>query len=101
MLCMEIRDARGRQIPEAVLRMSKEEVTNLLVETSQVDDGTKEHALIRDQSGTTLAIYVETQEPPPLDRHTDWWAGPLILFLILLVLMGAFTLARGIVSLLF
>lgn len=101
MLRMEIRDARGKQIPEATLRMSKEEVTDLLVEASQVDDGSKEHALLRDQSGTTLAIYVETDEAAPLERHTDWWVGPLILFLVLLVLMGAFTLAKGIVSLLF
>ncbi len=101
MLWMEIRDARGKQTPEAILRMSRQEVTDLLVEASQVDDGSKEHALIRDAAGTTLAIYVETEEAPPLERHTDWWAGPLILFLVLLVLIGAFTLARGIVALLF
>lgn len=98
---MEIRDGRGRSIPEATVRLSKEEVTDLLVETSQVDDGSKDHALLRDESGTTLAIYVETGEKPPLEKHFDWWVGPLILFVIVLVLVGAFTIARGIISLLF
>ncbi len=98
---MEILDGRGKSIPEATLKLSKEEVTDLLVETSQVDDGSKDHVLIRDQSGSTLAIYVETDEKAPLEKHFDWWVGPLILIFIVLVVIGAITVARGIVSLIF
>jgi hypothetical protein len=71
------------------------------VEASQVDDGSKDHALLRDESGSTLAIYVETEARAPLERHFDWWVGPAILFFIILVLVGAFTIARGVISLIF
>ena len=98
---MEILDGRGKSIPEATLKLSKEEVTDLLVETSQVDDGSKDHALLRDESGSTLAIYVETDEKAPLEKHVDWWVGPLILIFVVLVVVGAITIARGIVSLIF
>ena len=98
---MEILDGRGKSIPEATLKLSKDEVTDLLVETSQVDDGSKDHALLRDESGRTLAIYVETNEKAPLEKHFDWWLGPVILIFIVLVAVGAITVARGIVSLIF
>lgn len=98
---MEIMDGRGKSIPEATVKLSKDEVTDLLVETSQVDDGSKDHALLRDESGRILAIYVDTNEKAPLEKHFDWWIGPVILIFIVLVVVGAITVARGIVSLIF
>lgn len=98
---MHIEDARGRPIAEATVTLTKEEVTDLLIAASQIDDGTAGHAILRDPTGTTLAVYQATEEPTPLARQIDWWVGPLILFVIVLVVVGAFTIARAVVDLLF
>lgn len=81
--------------------MTKQEVTELLVATSQIDDGSADHGFLRDQEGTTLGLYVDTGEPGPLQRQTDWWLGPIILLLVVILIVGAYTIARSIIDLLF
>lgn len=98
---MQISDPRGRPIEEVTLRLESEELTQLLVAASQLEDGTQDHALLRDDAGNTVAVYRDRGEPPPLERHFDWWLGPLVLAAVVLMAIGAFTIAKGIVSLLF
>ncbi len=86
---------------EVTLRLSGEEITELLVAASEVEDGTKDHALIRDGAGAEFAIYRDESVAEPLPRGTDWWLGPVILIGVLLMLVGAFTITRGLVNLLF
>lgn len=83
------------------MRLSEEEVTGLLVATSQMDGGGADHAIIRDPSdGSTLAIYLGEVENP-LAKGTDWWFGPAVLLAVILILVGAYTIGRGLVTLLF
>lgn len=98
---MEVSDGRGRPMDEVTLRLSEEEVTDLLLAASALDDGGQDHALVRSTQGVTVALYRETGEPTPLARNTDWWVGPLILVAVLFLVVGAYTIARGILSLLF
>ncbi|MGH2732039.1 MAG: hypothetical protein ACRDJG_03700 [Actinomycetota bacterium] len=98
---MEILDARGRNLEEVVLSLSREELGELMVGASQVDDGSSEHAVVRDRGGRAVALYLASDEPPPLARHTDWWLGPIILVAVLLIAIGAYTVARELVDLLF
>lgn len=98
---MEIRDGAGKRVQEATLRLSPEEMTDLLVATSQIDDGTTEHAVIRDQDGNVLAVYLDRPESTPIERGMDWWVGPIILTAVVLLGIGAFTVARALVRLLF
>lgn len=76
-------------------------MTELLVAASKLDGNEIDHALVRDLSGTTLAIYAGEEEGRLLERHVDWWTGPLILIAVLLLAVGAFTVARGLLSILF
>jgi hypothetical protein len=98
---VEILDARGRSLEEVVLSLSRDELSELMVGASQVDDGSAEHAVVRDPGGRVVALYLASNEPPPLARQTDWWLGPVILLAVLLMVVGAYTVARGIVGLLF
>lgn len=76
-------------------------MTELLVATSQLEGGEVTHAIVRDSAGNAVAIYPELKEPEPIERQVDWWLGPLLLILVLLMVIGAFTLARGLVVMLF
>jgi hypothetical protein len=98
---MEIKDSRGRTLNEVTIRLSDEETTELLVAASQLDDASVEHAMLRDKAGYTLAVYRDTDQPSPLQRGTDWWVGLVVLLVVLLVTVGAYTIARGIIGLLF
>lgn len=98
---MQISDSRGRSLDEVVVRLDGEELTELLVAASQLDERSRDHAVVGDEAGNIVALYRETGEAPPLQRHFDWWLGPLILAGVILMLVGAFTIARGFVGLLF
>lgn len=98
---MQIKDSSGQPLDEVVIEMGATEVTDLLVSLSQLDDGTNDHAFYRAPDGSAIAIYTPDTDPTPLQKGTDWWIGPLILVAVLLVVVGAFTVARGLVNLLF
>lgn len=98
---MDIKDGRGRPLEEVVIRLTPDEMTDLLVGTSEMDDGTSDHVYMRDRDGSALAIYLEGEHRQPLDRAADWWVGPILLLALLLLVIGAFSVARSIVGLLF
>jgi hypothetical protein len=98
---VKIRDPRGRVIPEVTLQLQDEEVTDLMVAASQLEDGSVPHAIVRDPSGNAVALYMQSDELEPIERQVDWWLGPLLLLLALLTLVGAFTVVRGVIGLLF
>lgn len=98
---MQITDSSGRALSEVTVRLTTEEVTDLLVAASEIDDGTTDHNLLRDTQGSALALYVERGEPSPLERGTDWWVGPILLLLAIFIIVGALTIVRGLVGLLF
>lgn len=98
---MNLVDGRGRALDEVTIRLSQDEVTELLLAAAQLDGGEQDHALVRSQDGTTVAIYRDTGSPTPLERSTDWWVGLLVLVAITFVVVGAYTIARGLLSLFF
>ncbi len=98
---MELKDGRGRALNEVIVNLSDEEVTELLVATSQLDDTDAGHALLRTPEGTTLAIYRTSDQAPELARGTDWWMGPVVLVAVVFLVVGAYTIARGVLALIF
>jgi hypothetical protein len=98
---MELKDGRGHPLNEVIVMLSNEEVTELLVATSQLDGTDADHALLRTPEGTTLAIYRAADREPELARGTDWWMGPLVLVAVLFLVVGAYTIARGVLGLIF
>jgi hypothetical protein len=98
---VEITDDRGRSLNEVTLRLTEDEVTELLVAASDLEGEDREHAMLRAEDGTTLAVYRATDEPTPIQKGSDWWLGPLVLIAVILVVVGAYTIGSGIVNLLF
>lgn len=98
---MEIRDHRGHEIEEVVVKLDPEEVTSLLVAASELEDA-RDHVVVKKGQGPTLALYrSDTAGEDPLKRQTDWWLGPLILVVVIFTVIGAFTLARALVGWIF
>lgn len=98
---MEIRDGQGHPLPEVTVHLSEAEVSDLLVAASEIETGDRGHAVLRDEAGNALALYRATDEPGPLARQTDWLIGPAILVAVVLMLVGAYTVARGFLRILF
>jgi hypothetical protein len=100
---VDIIDERGRALEEVTLRLNRQEVADLLVGASSIDDGAADHAVVRDPgSGRSVALYLaEEGAATDLERQTDWWVGPIILVVVLFVAVGAFTIARGLIHSLF
>lgn len=98
---MELRDGAGKILDEVTVRLGPDEVTELLVAASKLDDGFSDHALMRSRGGSTLALYSTEEAPTALQRGMDWWVGPLVLLAVLLLAVGAYTIARGIIVLIF
>src|SRR6266550_1944645 len=87
---VDITDDRGRALEEVTLRLNPQEVADLLVGASSIDDGAADHAVVRDpDSGRSVALYLaEEGEPTDLERQTDWWVGPIVLVVVLFVAVG-------------
>lgn len=98
---VELRDSGGKVLGEVTVRLSPDEVTDLLVAASELDDGSSDHALLRSRDGVTLAVYRTDEGPSALQSGTDWWVGPLVLLAVVLLVVGAYTIARGVVVLIF
>ncbi|MGH2719490.1 MAG: hypothetical protein ACRDJU_13070 [Actinomycetota bacterium] len=98
---MEIKDAQGHTLEEVTIRLGPSEVADLMVGASSLDDGNADHAVIRDEDGHSLALYLgEPGDETPIDRQSDWWVGPIILAVAVFVIAGAYYLASSLVHLL-
>jgi hypothetical protein len=98
---MEIRDHRGQPIDEATVTLDPEEVTSLLVAVSELEDS-KAHVVVKKGQGPSLALYRSEAAPDsPLEAQSDWWLGPLLLIIVIFTIIGAFTIARAVVNLIF
>lgn len=98
---MKIQDPRGKVIIEATVQLSDEELTEVLVAASQIEDGSLDHAVVTDSAGNSLALYKQSDALQPLERQVDWWLGPVLLLIVLLTGIGIFTVARSLLELLF
>lgn len=83
------------------VHLSEAEISDLLVAASEIDEGASGHAVLRDEAGNALVLYRESGDPGPLQRQTDWLIGPAILLAVVLMAVGAFTMARGLLRILF
>lgn len=98
---MDITDAQGHPLGEVTLRLDPREVADLLVGASSIDDGSADHAVIRDEEGRSVALYLGSGGTSPLQRHSDWWVGPILLLIFVFLAAGAYTLAHALVHALF
>ena len=98
---MRIVDRRGEPVPEATITVDDTELIELLHSLADLAEGKKEHVHVLQPGGAQLVIERGSEgEVEPLERQMDWWAGPLILFGALFIVIGLITFIRWAVNLL-
>ncbi|HEX2196317.1 MAG TPA: hypothetical protein VHJ76_05260 [Actinomycetota bacterium] len=98
---MKIEDRRGESLVEATVTVDDEELLDLLQGLADVVEGKREHLHFSQLGGPQLVVRrTHEAEDDPLGRQLDWWMGPLILFGLIFVVIGAYTVVRWAVGLL-
>ncbi|HEX2058149.1 MAG TPA: hypothetical protein VHI71_07245 [Actinomycetota bacterium] len=92
---MKIEDRQGETLVEATVTVDDEELIDLLQGLADVVEGKREHLHFSQLGGPQLVVRrTHEAEDDPLGRQLDWWMGPLILFGLIFVVIGAYTVVR-------
>ncbi|MGH2821328.1 MAG: hypothetical protein ACRDJ5_11810 [Actinomycetota bacterium] len=98
---MKIEDREGESLREATVYVDDQELIDLLEGLADVVEGAREHLHFQQLGGPQLVVRRATEaEDDPLGRQIDWWVGPLVLFGLLFVVVGAVTVLRWALALL-
>jgi hypothetical protein len=92
---MKIEAKDGDSLAEATVVLDDEELIDLLQGLADVIEGKREHLHFNQLGGPQLVVRRTAEaESDPLGRQTDWWMGPLVLFVAVFVVIGAVTVIR-------
>jgi hypothetical protein len=98
---MRIEDRKGTSLTEATVTVDDEELIDLLQGLADVIEGKREHLHFAQLGGAQLVVRRSHEDDDdPIGRQMDWWAGPLILFGVLFVVIGFATVVRWAIGLL-
>ena len=98
---MRIEDKGGRSLTEATVSLTDEELVDLLQGLADVIEGDRPHLHFSQLGGPQLVVRRQAEEDTdPLGRQMDWWVGPAVLFALVFIVIGAFTVVRWAVDLL-
>ena len=98
---MRIEDKSGRSLTEATVTVSDEELVDLLQGLADIIEGERPHLHFSQLGGPQLVVRRAAEsDDDPLGRQMDWWVGPAVLFGLVFVIIGAFTVVRWAVALL-
>ncbi len=99
---MRIEDRKGTSLTEATITVGDEEIIDLLQGIADVIEGKREHLHFAQVGGPQLVVRRSHEDDAdPIGHQMDWWAGPLILFGTLFIIIGFITVVRwgiGLVS---
>lgn len=99
---VKIEDRRGVPLDEATVTVDDDELIDLLQGLADVVEGSRPHLHFLQPGGPQLVVRRSAEgEADPLARGRDWWIGPLLLFALIFVIVGAVTVIRwaaGLVS---
>jgi hypothetical protein len=97
---MKIEDRRGESLVEATVTVDDDELIDLLQGLADVVEGKREHLHFSQLGGPQLVVRrTHEADDDPLGRQLDWWMGPLILFGLVFVVIGAYTVVSWAVKL--
>jgi hypothetical protein len=92
---VRIEDQSGSSLPEATVTLDEEELIDLLQGVADVVEGKRPHLHFRQPGGPQLVVRrASGDDADALGRQMDWWVGPLVLFGLVFVIIGAFTVLR-------
>lgn len=98
---MKIEDRSGTSLAEATVTVDGDELVDLLEGLADVVEGKRAHLHFDQLGGPQLVVRrADESDADPLGRQVDWWLGPLILFGLVFVVVGAVTVIRWAVGLL-
>lgn len=78
---------------ETTLVVDDEELIDLLQGLADLVEGNRPHLHFSQPGGPQLVVR-HGDAVDPIERATDWWVGPLVLFGALFVIIGAITVLR-------
>jgi hypothetical protein len=97
---MRIEDQRGEPVNEATVTVDDAELIDLLQGLADVIEDKRPHLHFAQAGGPQLVVRRSADDAAdPLRRQTDWWLGPLVLFAVLFIVIGAVTVIRWAVGL--
>lgn len=97
---MKIEDRRGEPLPETTVTVDDVELIDLLQGLADLVEGKREHLHFQQLGGPELVVQrASAEDAAPIERQMDWWVGPLILFGVLFVVVGAITIVRWAIGL--
>ena len=97
---MKIEDRRGEPIHETTVTVDDEELIDILQGLADLVEGKREHLHFQQLGGPELVVHRATgEEAEPIERQMDWWVGPLVLFGVIFVVIGAITVVRWAIGL--
>lgn len=97
---MKIEDRRGEPVAETTLTVDDDELIDLLQGLADLVEGKREHLHFQQLGGPQLVVQrATTEEAEPIERQMDWWVGPLVLFAVVFLIIGAITVVRWAVGL--
>jgi hypothetical protein len=98
---LRIEDRTGESLSEATVTVDDEELIDLLQGLADVVEGSRPHLHFNQIGGPQLVVRREVEsEDDPLGRQLDWRLGPVVLFGLLFVIVGAVTVFRWFIDLL-
>ncbi|MBA2273870.1 MAG: hypothetical protein H0W21_08225 [Actinobacteria bacterium] len=96
---MRVEDRSGEPLEETTLIVDDAELLDLLQGLADLVEGKRAHLHFRQPGGPQLVVRHGDAATNPIERGTDWWVGPLVLFGALFVIIGAITVLRWAVGL--
>lgn len=85
---------------EATVTVDDAELIDLLQGLADVIEDKRPHLHFAQAGGPQLVVRRSADDAAdPLRRQTDWWLGPLVLFAVLFIVIGAVTVIRWAVGL--
>ena len=98
---MKIENRKGESLPEATVTLDDNELVDLLQGLADVIEVQRQHLHFSQAGGPELVVRRSSEaDTDPLRHQMDWWVGPAVLLLVVLVILGAATFVRWAVGLL-
>ena len=91
---MRVEDRSGEPLEETTLIVDDDELIDLLQGLADLVEGKREHLHFSQPGGPQLVVRHGAAAADPIERGTDWWVGPLVLFGAVFVIIGAVTVLR-------
>jgi hypothetical protein len=86
---VRIEDRRGEPVQETTVTVDDAELMDLLQGLADLVEGKRDHLHLAQAGGPQLVVRRgAVDDAEPIERQTDWWLGPALLFAALFMVIG-------------